>query len=377
MFSLIKPDHIHTIEVEPTTFCNAGCPYCSRHKPGTSDVIEDLALEHLPTHLLEKMKQQFDMHQGANQVNVWYCGNYGDSLMHPEFEWLYQYASENFKNVGVHTNGGGRTTDFWRNLGETSKNKGSSNWDIGSTRITFSIDGLKDTNHLYRRKVDWDKLISNVEAFINAGGLAEWKMLIFDHNEHQVEEAEALSKKLGFAHFSAEVTTREPPPEEDYQEAVKVAKKKPEKRIERVKQVEEIKVKKTEEIKKEVFKQLKVKEETCISCRGIDDHRMYLNPKGRIWPCCYLSEEYDLSIHQLAKKEAWLVEHYKNDFNNFNTRSLMEVWNEPAWKEITDAWTTRKRELRRCWRSCENGKWKSSNTVIKKQSGDPSLHIQQ
>jgi sulfatase maturation enzyme AslB (radical SAM superfamily) len=377
MFSLIAPQHIHTIEIEPTTFCNAGCPYCSRHKPGTSDVIEDLALEHLPTHLLEKMKQQFDMHQGANQVNVWYCGNYGDSLMHPDFEWLYQYASENFKNVGVHTNGGGRTKDFWRNLGETSKSKGSTQWDKGSTRITFSIDGLEDTNEIYRRKVKWDKLMENVESFINAGGLAEWKMLIFDHNEHQVEEAEALSKKLGFAHFSAEVTTREPPPEEDYQEAVQVAKKKPEKRIERVKQVEEIKIKKTEEIKKEVFKQLKVKEETCISCRGIDDHRMYLNPKGRIWPCCYLSEEYDLSIHQLAKKEAWLVEHYKNDFNNFNTRSLMEVWNEPAWKEITDAWTTRKRELRRCWRSCENGKWKSSNTVIKKQSGDPSLHIQQ
>ena len=57
MFSLIAPQHIHTIEIEPTTFCNAGCPYCSRHKPGTSDLIEDLALEHLPTHLLEKMKE--------------------------------------------------------------------------------------------------------------------------------------------------------------------------------------------------------------------------------------------------------------------------------------------------------------------------------
>ena len=153
MFSLIAPQHIHTIEIEPTTFCNAGCPYCSRHKPGTSDVIEDLALEHLPIHLLEKVKDQFDLYQGATQINVWYCGNYGDSLMHPEFEWLYKFSSKYFKNVGVHTNGGGRTAEFWHNLGTISKNKGSTSWDKGRSGITFSIDGLADTNEIYRRKV--------------------------------------------------------------------------------------------------------------------------------------------------------------------------------------------------------------------------------
>lgn len=365
MFSLIAPQHIHTIEIEPTTFCNAGCPYCSRHKPGTSDVIEDLALEHLPIHLLEKVKDQFDLYQGATQVNVWYCGNYGDSLMHPEFEWLYRFSSKYFKNVGVHTNGGGRTAEFWHNLGTISKNKGSTSWDKGRSGITFSIDGLADTNEIYRRKVNWDKLMENVKAYIGAGGLAEWKMLVFDHNKHQVEEAEELSKKLGFVNFSAEVTTREPPPEEDYQKAVKTARKKPKKRVERIENVEEIRQAKALEVKKEIFKEIKQEEsKSCISCRGIDDHRMYLNPKGRIWPCCYLSEEYDLSIHQLAKKEAWLVEHYKNDFNNFNTRSLKEIWDAPAWKEITDAWVTKKHKLHRCWRSCENGRWKSSNTVV-------------
>ena len=130
-----------------------------------------------------------------------------------------------FKNVGVHTNGGGRTAEFWHNLGTISKNKGSTSWDKGRSGITFSIDGLADTNEIYRRKVNWDKLMENVKAYIGAGGLAEWKMLVFDHNKHQVEEAKELSKKLGFVHFSAEVTTREPPPEEDYQEAVKTARK--------------------------------------------------------------------------------------------------------------------------------------------------------
>ena len=76
-----------------------------------------------------------------------------------------------------------------------------------------------------------------------------------------------------------------------------------------------------------------------------------------------MSEDYDLTIQRLEKKEPWLAEHYKNDFNNFNTRSLQEIFNEPAWKEITDAWTTRKRELNRCWKSCADARWKVSNTV--------------
>ena len=46
-----------------------------------------------------------------------------------------------------------------------------------------------------------------------------------------------------------------------------------------------------------------------------------------------------------------------------STRSLKEIWDAPAWKEITDAWITKKHKLHRCWRSCENGRWKSSNTV--------------
>jgi sulfatase maturation enzyme AslB (radical SAM superfamily) len=68
--------------------------------------------------------------------------------------------------------------------------------------MIFSIDGLEDTNHIYRRNVKWDKLISNVKSFINAGGVAEWDYLVFKHNEHQLEEAEKFSKELGFKFFT-------------------------------------------------------------------------------------------------------------------------------------------------------------------------------
>ena len=364
MFSLIDIPHIHTLEVEPTTFCNAGCPYCSRHKPGTSDLIENLALEHIPVDIFPKIKKDFDLYQGSKEVNIWFCGNYGDSLMHPEFEYLYRYTSENFKNIGVHTNGGARPVSFWENLGKISAERKEHRWENGTTRITFSIDGLEDTNHLYRKKVDWNRLMANVEAFIGAGGWAEWKYLVFDHNKHQINEAKKLSEKLGFKSFRAEASSREDAEKtnkDEWEKAIKESKTMAKEKVKRVPNIDKIINKKGTEVKQKLDAK---GTQDCISCRGIDDNRMYLNPKSRIWPCCYLSEEYDLSIHQLAQKEPWLVPHYKNGFNDFSKNSLREIFDAPAWKEITDSWITRKRELHRCWRSCKNGKWRFSGSVI-------------
>lgn len=43
--------------------------------------------------------------------------------------------------------------------------------------------------------------MANAQAFIDAGGYADWDYLIFKHNEHQIDEAIALSKKMGFGNF--------------------------------------------------------------------------------------------------------------------------------------------------------------------------------
>ena len=44
--------------------------------------------------------------------------------------------------------------------------------------------------------------MENVDAFIGNGGSAFWEYLVFKHNQHQIEEARLLSKKLGFKKFS-------------------------------------------------------------------------------------------------------------------------------------------------------------------------------
>ena len=50
--------------------------------------------------------------------------------------------------------------------------------------------------------------MNNAQAFIDAGGDAEWVFIKFRHNEHQSKECEELSKTMGFKSFTMKNTTR-------------------------------------------------------------------------------------------------------------------------------------------------------------------------
>jgi sulfatase maturation enzyme AslB (radical SAM superfamily) len=96
----------------------------------------------------------------------------------------------------LHSNGGARNKEFWQDLAKLD------------VRVTFAIDGLEDTNHMYRRNVKWNKLMENVESYLEAGGRATWEMLIFKHNEHQVDKCRELSQQLGFKNFNSKQSAR-------------------------------------------------------------------------------------------------------------------------------------------------------------------------
>ena len=65
----------------------------------------------------------------------------------------------------------------------------------------FGIDGLEDTNDIYRINVPYNKVMENARAFIDAGGQAHWRMIKFKHNQHQFDQAKKLSKDYGFKSF--------------------------------------------------------------------------------------------------------------------------------------------------------------------------------
>jgi len=208
------------------------------------------------------------------------CGNVGDGTMNPECLEIYEHIkSVNTKtNLVINTNGGARTPEFFKALAELGV------W------VTFSIDGLENTNHLYRRNVKWNKVMANVEAFIKAGGSAQWDFLIFKHNQHQMEEAEELSKKMGFKKFERKTTTRWNDFDSDgnwlQRDMLSVDGYDLEKPTDEIKKYARIKDQKQQETKV-----------TRIECNSYNkgNIEIFLHANGNVSPCCYLG---DLSIHE-------------------------------------------------------------------------------
>jgi MoaA/NifB/PqqE/SkfB family radical SAM enzyme len=187
---------ITQIEFELTTKCNASCPQCVRNFYG-SNVIDNLPLVDLDLNII---KEKISHATLANLIEIRICGTYGDPCVYTNLIDLIIYLkSKTDAQITINTNGSLRTVEWWKKLANVLS---------CDDRVIFGIDGLKDTNHLYRIGTNFDKIINNASAFIAGGGSAIWSYIVFKHNEHQVEEAKELSKTLGFDGFACKLTTR-------------------------------------------------------------------------------------------------------------------------------------------------------------------------
>ena len=130
------------------------------------------------------------------------CGNYGDPAAGYYTMDIYKYFRQVNPDIvlGMNTNGGIQSTFFWHALGQL--------FNQSQDYCVFSIDGLEDTNHVYRKNVNWSRVMANAEAFIAAGGQAHWDMLVYKHNQHQVDACEQLARDMGFKWFRAKVSKR-------------------------------------------------------------------------------------------------------------------------------------------------------------------------
>jgi MoaA/NifB/PqqE/SkfB family radical SAM enzyme len=120
------------------------------------------------------------------------CGVYGDPAAGKHSMDIYQH----FRNInptitlGMNTSGSLQSPLWFSKLGKA--------FNLLYDYVVFSIDGLEDTNHIYRKNSNWNKIIENAQAFIDAGGSAHWDMLVYKHNQHQVDQCEQLAKDMGF-----------------------------------------------------------------------------------------------------------------------------------------------------------------------------------
>jgi len=193
---LLHRNDIKKVQMETSSVCNAACPMCARELPPFDKKKDAVSLS------LEKVKEILSIEFISNLEYLDMCGNTGDPAAAPDTIKIFKYFRDinNTMSFGMHTNGSLRNKQWWEDLGSVLSRPGDS--------CTFSVDGLEDTNHIYRVNTVFKKIIENSSAFIAAGGRANWDFLVFEHNEHQVEDARKLAKELGFVRFRTKVSNR-------------------------------------------------------------------------------------------------------------------------------------------------------------------------
>jgi len=194
---MYKANEISTVHLEVTERCNASCPQCARNINGgeVNPQLHDAELS------LDDVKQILKPVFIKQLKRLYMCGNYGDPISARDTLEIFEYIrSHNAKmQLSFHTNASAKTPEWWSKL-PTAMGK--------NHYVVFSVDGLEDTNHLYRQGTVWKKIMENAQAFITAGGRARWDYIVFGHNEHQVEEARALAESMGFEKFNVKKSNR-------------------------------------------------------------------------------------------------------------------------------------------------------------------------
>jgi MoaA/NifB/PqqE/SkfB family radical SAM enzyme len=183
---MLEYSKIRRVHLEISTRCNAACPECPRNFRGV-DIVDtypicDMSLEQAQKIFTVPFLQQLD------QLLI--NGNYGDFITARDGLEIVEYfvATNPQLKIIISTNASGRP-HIWRRLGELG------------VEVQFRIDGLADTHHLYRQYTNFELILENALKFIQAGGNAVWAMIKFDHNKHQISQAEILAKAMGFKRF--------------------------------------------------------------------------------------------------------------------------------------------------------------------------------
>lgn len=278
--AFITIDNLNSINAELSNYCNAACPMCSRYD-WELNLVKDKTNNAYTS--LDDIKNKIGIKVIKQLQRFASCGVYGDGATNPECLEIFEYIRKNNSSVYLElsSNGGTRSTGFWRDLAR-----------IG-VHVVFAIDGLEDTNHLYRRNVQWQKVLDNAKAFIDAGGEATWKFMRFLHNEKQVEEARELSKKLGFKEFHVMNSERW----KDYDQSGNF------------RDITELEVddyvlrKPTSNTENQLpirtnnVDDIDTAEIICKSCSR-NNFEIYLQANGNVSPCCWLG---DLDLHEAKR----------------------------------------------------------------------------
>ncbi len=176
--------HFDYLYVEPSTFCAVKCPRCPRTYSPNSFKLSHLNLQEFENFISSPLWE--------NIKTIEFGGNYGDPIFHPRLSELVNISREQHPEVEqiIHTSGNQRPNWWEQFLPNINK----------QDKVLFSIDGLEDTNHLYRVGSNW-AWIEKAVLLASQKATTFWKFIVFRHNQHQIIDAIKKAKDLGVSQF--------------------------------------------------------------------------------------------------------------------------------------------------------------------------------
>ena len=313
-------DTIEWLDIELTSFCNIECKGCFRVISKHADKI--LNKEYID---IDTIRERFQKEMFPSIKIINFCGSVDEPTSHPQFFDIIRHFADWGAHINIATNGSLRTTKWWTELASILPS---------SHAVTWGIDGSDELSEVYRQGSNFTKVEQNYRAFNAAGGRSNWKFIVFEQNEHKLEEAKQKASDEGFKNFKTIISHRK-----DTKGDVKAAK--------------------TEKIDNAV-------EIPYVSCKYGNQKRIFINHTGNVIPCCHLNSkmmEYNVTGIHKDEFETLLDENdYKNTINLENA-SIEDAINSRIWKGIIDSWDS-DNPVPRCMQVCKQMK---RDTFIKEE----------
>jgi hypothetical protein len=309
---------------------------CPRNVNGGAP-IGSLAYAELSLRFVESL---FNPEFVKKQQLIYACGTFGDPIVARDTFEIFSY----FRNISsdvwlnLHTNGSARSVKWWSEFGQL----------LSGTphKFVFGIDGLSDTNHIYRRHTSFQRIIENASAFIENGGVAEWTFIAFKHNEHQIEQAKKLADKIGFVNFSVKKTVidrkggleyfLEPPVNTKYRN---------------------LQLDNSADFFESYSDYKGYLSNVGIACKAANNKSVYITSEGIVLPCCWLGGALsNRGTFDRAQFQDRLATFGGQDGLDGNTRTLAEIIEGPVFqKMVPNSWgdgAKKKNDLMICGRFC-------------------------
>lgn len=182
-----KEDLPKSIRLEACTLCQLDCPACYiRQDPeGVEHGCGNGMLS------FENFKKIVD----DNDFETIELSNHGEIFLNPELVKMMEYAYK--KGIKL-------TADNGVNMNKLTEEQAEALVKYQFDNIVVSIDGAsQETYKQYRRRGNFDKVIEHIERinyykkkYKSEKPFLNWKYILFGFNEHEVEKAKKLAKKL-------------------------------------------------------------------------------------------------------------------------------------------------------------------------------------